>query len=459
MTASWLFERMAGIADQTALVWSDAPFTYGDLLERTAFWREELRRRGFGAGNVVIVDGSFSPGACGLLLALIQLGAVAVPLTSLVRAHRDDFAAIAEAQLLVEFADDDSWSLARINRPVTNQLTLALIARNQPGLVIFSSGSTGRHKAVLHNAAALLEKFREPRRRKTTLSFLLFDHIGGLDTLFNTLSSGGTLVAPPGRDPDTICRSVAQHRVHTLPTSPTFLNLMLISGAHRIHDMSSLQVIAYGSEPMPTSTLQQLGEAFPQASLVQTYGMSELGVLRSRSKESGSLWMKFSDIGFETKVVDGTLWVRSPTAMLGYLNAPDLFDSDGWLNTQDAVEVDGEYLRILGRATDLINVGGQKVYPAEVESLLLDLPGVRDVAVYGEANPLTGQIVAARFNLQAPEDLASFKRRLREFCRGRIASYKIPVRIEITEQEQFGARFKKLRRNPLAQPLVVETKP
>jgi acyl-CoA synthetase (AMP-forming)/AMP-acid ligase II len=156
--------------------------------------------------------------------------------------------------------------------------------------------------------------------------------------------------------------------------------------------------------------------------------------------------MKFSGEGFETKIVDGILWVRTPTAMMGYLNAPDLFDAEGWLNTQDAVEVDGEYLRILGRASDLINVGGLKVYPAEVEDVLMQMENVRDVAVYGERNALTGQIVAARFNLHAPEDVGAFKRRLRAFCKDRLAPYKIPMRVEITDKEQFGARFKKMRR-------------
>lgn len=446
MIGAWLFERMEAWRDQTAVVWCDNTYSYGDLLERVRTWHGELEQQQIGAGNVVLLDGSFSPNACALLLALISVGAVAVPLTSQVRVHRDKFAEIAEVQFSVEFDNQDGWNVTRHEREITNPLTQKLIARGNPGLVIFSSGSTGNHKAVLHDAVALLEKFRKQRQRKTTLTFLLFDHIGGIDTMLNTFSSGGTVVTVPNRNAEEVCQAIAKHRVHTLPTSPTFLNLLLISEAYQRHDLSSLQVIAYGTEPMPERTLLRLHEAFPDVSLVQTYGMSELGVLRSRSKDSASLWLKFSGEGFETKVVDGTLWVRAQTAMLGYLNAPDLFDADGWLNTQDAVEVDGEYLHILGRTSDLINVGGQKVYPAEVENMLLTLDNVRDVAVYGEANPLTGQIVAARFNLFTPEDLTSLKKRVRAFCRGRLAPYKIPVRIEITEQEQFGARFKKMRR-------------
>jgi acyl-CoA synthetase (AMP-forming)/AMP-acid ligase II len=197
---------------------------------------------------------------------------------------------------------------------------------------------------------------------------------------------------------------------------------------------------------MPASTLARLREVLPHVRLQQTYGLSEVGILRAKSRDSGSLWVKVGGEGYETKVAGGTLWIRARAAMLGYLNAPSPFDAEGWMNTQDVVEVDGEYLRILGRQTDIINVGGQKVYPAEVESVLLQMPNVRDAAVYGERNPITGQIVVARVNLLEPEPPAALRRRLRGFCRTRLASFKVPVRIESTERAQFGARFKKIRR-------------
>jgi acyl-coenzyme A synthetase/AMP-(fatty) acid ligase len=283
-----------------------------------------------------------------------------------------------------------------------------------------------------------------------TMSFLLLDHIGGINTLFHTLSNGGTVVSVDARDPETVCAAVARHRVQLLPTSPTFLNLVLISEAYRRHDLSSLELVTYGTEVMPPSTLERLHRALAHVRLLQTYGLSELGILRSQSRESGSLWVRVGGEGFETRVVDGVLWIRAQSAMLGYLNAPSPFDAEGWMNTQDQVEVDGEWIRILGRKTDIINVGGQKVYPAEVESALLQMPNVRDVAVFGERNPITGQIVVARLNLCAPEPLPELRRRVRAFCRDRLAPYKVPARIEITEREQWSARFKKMRKPELS---------
>lgn len=452
--APWLFERLATFGDAIALVHAGRPVSYRALLESVRHWDAELDSRGVVPGSVVLLEGTVSAGAVGLLLALVRRGAITIPLTPQAPVARETIASIGEAAWQVSFTQDsgghETATMTGAPRAVTTPVLLRLIERKHPGLVLFSSGSTGTPKGVVHDCAALLEKFVRPGKQKTTLSFLLFDHIGGVDTLFNTLCSGGTLVTIASRDPDTVCAAIAAHGVHTLPTSPTFLNMLLLSGAHQRHDLSSLRLVAYGTEPMPASVLARLAEAMPQVSLLQTYGLSELGVLRTRSRE-GTLWVQFTGEGYETQIRDGILWVRTPTSMLGYLNAPDRFDADGWFCTEDAVEVDGDYLRILGRTSDLINVGGRKVYPAEVEEVLLDLPNVRDVAVFGKANPLTGQIVAARINLIEPEPMDAFKRRMRIFCKDRLPSYRVPVHVEFTDEDQFGARMKK-KRNNAAQP-------
>jgi acyl-CoA synthetase (AMP-forming)/AMP-acid ligase II len=231
-----------------------------------------------------------------------------------------------------------------------------------------------------------------------------------------------------------------------LPTSPTFLNLLLISEAYKRYDLSSLRLVTYGTEVMPESTLTRIHELLPNVKLQQTYGLSELGILRSKSRDSGSLWVKVGGEGYETKIVDNVLWVKAQSAMLGYLNAPNPFDAEGWMNTGDMVEVDGERIRILGRQSEIINVGGQKVYPAEVESALLQMPNVKDAVVIGEKNPITGNIVTARVNLFEPEDVTVFKQRMRAFCRERLATFKIPVKVEISDQETFNARYKRMRR-------------
>ena len=444
MSVHWLLERMAEWGDRPAVIRGDATLSYARLLDGVADWERRLDAGGIGTGDVVGLVGDHSPEACAVLLALIARAAIAVPLSAGGVAQHDEFLDEAEACAVV--TPSTGSVVSRHRPPPSHPLTRQLVSAGVPGLVLFSSGATGKSKAALHDFDRLLEKYQPRRRATRTLTFLLLDHIGGINTLLHALANGGTVVSVESRDPDAVCGAIARHAVQLLPTSPTFLNLLLISEAHRRHDLSSLELITYGTEPMPESTLARLREALPAVRLLQTYGLSEVGILRSQSRDSGSLWVKVGGEGYETKVVDGVLWIRARSAMLGYLNAPSPFDADGWLDTQDMVEVDGEWLRILGRRTEIINVGGQKVYPAEVESALMQMPNVRDAAVFGESHPITGQIVVARIGLQEPESAAALRRRVRAFCRGRLDEFKIPVRIETTDRDQFNARFKKMRR-------------
>ena len=119
-----------------------------------------------------------------------------------------------------------------------------------------------------------------------------------------------------------VCRVIARHRVELLPTSPSFLNLLLISGAPGSFDLSSLALITYGTEVMPERTLKMANEVFPGVRFLQTYGLSELGILRSKSESDDSLRAKIGGEDYETRVVDGRLLIRARSSMLGYLNAP-----------------------------------------------------------------------------------------------------------------------------------------
>ena len=211
------------------------------------------------------------------------------------------------------------------------------------------------------------------------------------------------------------------------------------------YDLSCLKMLTYGTEPMPETTLKAIHKILPDVKLKQTYGLSELGIMPTKSEGNTSLWMKLGGDGFETKIVDGILYIKAKSAMLGYLNAPSPFDKDGWFNTKDKVEVNGDYIKILGRTTDLINVGGEKVYPIEVESILLECDGVLDARVYGEAHPLMGKVVAAEIKVAQRNDNRDFIKKLRAFCREKLEGYKIPVKFTLTTEDLYSARFKKKR--------------
>jgi acyl-CoA synthetase (AMP-forming)/AMP-acid ligase II len=223
-----------------------------------------------------------------------------------------------------------------------------------------------------------------------------------------------------------------------------------LSEAYKRYNLGSLETVTYGTEPMPESTLKRFQELFPNVNLLQTYGLSEVGILRSKSRRSDSLWVKIGGEGFETRIVDGILQIKSKSAMLGYLNAASPFTEDGWFHTGDSVETDGEYIKILGRKSEIINVGGQKVYPAEVESTILEMDEVAEVTVYGEDNPITGHIVCANVTLSDPEETKKTAVRIKKFCREKLEPYKIPVKVNLVNEKQYNNRFKKARtRHPV----------
>jgi len=174
-----------------------------------------------------------------------------------------------------------------------------------------------------------------------------------------------------------------------------------------------------------------------------------LGILQSKSRNADSLWVRIGGQGYETRVVDGLLHVKARSSMLGYLNAPSPFTDDGWFNTNDAVEVDGEYVRILGRKSDIINVGGEKVYPAEVENVIQELDEVAEAMVYGEKHAITGNIVCADVTSVSPLDSSAEKElvaRVKQHCREKLQRYKVPLRVNIVTEQQHTERFKKSRR-------------
>lgn len=446
MHVDFLLERFRAAPEAPALVWRDAVTTYGWLAQEVSRLGALLRDSGVPRSAVVSVEADFSPRATALLLALMEHGAIIVPLTSSVEERKPEFRSIAEVEWRIEIDAGDGLRIEPTGVQARHELLLGLKASGHPGLILFSSGSTGKSKAALHDIVPMLEKFTVPRHTLRTITFLLFDHIGGFNTLLYNLSNTGCIVTVPDRRPQTVCSAIERYAVELLPTSPTFLNLLLVSEAHRRFDLSSLKMVTYGTEVMPESTLRRFHAAFPDVKLLQTYGLSEVGILRSKSRSSDSLWVKVGGEGFETRVVDGMLEIKAKSAMLGYLNHPSPFTADGWFKTGDAVEVDGEYIRILGRKSELINVGGEKVYPAEVESVLQLMEGVEDVAVTGQPHPMTGQIVFARVKLASPEPLGEFRARMRRFCQDKLARYAIPQKVELVEDSLHGERFKKMRR-------------
>jgi len=446
MEIKFLLDAFSTSKSDTAMVWNNKQVTYGDLLTQVESAHNVLITNGIIPGEVVALKGDFTPFTIALLLSLIKNRNIIVPFNNPMTKSEIVKYEIAKVQKSIAIdIETDSYTVQNMGFSGEHKYYKDLRTLKAPGLVLFSSGTSGAPKAAVHNFSKLLNKFRTPRKSLRTINFLLFDHWGGLNTLFHTLSNCGVVLAVYDRTPDYVCKYIQDNKVELLPVSPTFLNLLILSETYKRYDLSSIRLISYGTEPMPQSTLERSQAIFPNVKFQQTYGLIELGVLRSKSKSSDSLWVKLGGEGYDLRVVNNTLEIKSDTAILGYLNADTPFTSDGYFITGDQVETDGEYYKILGRKSELINVGGEKVYPQEVESAILELNNVLEVTAYGQSHILTGNIVCVKVVLRENEEKKAFQTRLRKHCRERLKPFQIPVKIEIIEDNLYSHRFKKKR--------------
>ncbi|WP_010219043.1 ANL family adenylate-forming protein [Sphingomonas sp. PAMC 26621] len=444
---NWLIDRFRDHAETVAFVHNGRKVSYGQVCGLVEGFGAELAARKIAAGQKVVVVGDYSPEVFCMLLALAIQKCLVIPLSRQSVVEEDVALQVCGSDWLVSF-DEHGQSFEIVSKAIAvqNDLLDGFLTKGHAGLILFSSGSTGAPKAILHDFERVAEKFHKQRSPLVTIPFLMIDHFGGINTILAITSSLGTLVTIDDRSIPMLCSAIETYKVELLPVTPSFLNLLLLLRGHETHDLSSLRRITYGTEVMPQGTLDRLQKAFPGVVLQQTYGLSEVGVLHSQSRPDGSLWLRIGGQGFQTQVRENILWIKSDYRMEGYLNAKSGFDDDGWFNTQDEVIVDGEWFKILGRVTDIINVGGQKVYPVEVENVIMGLDNIEDTAVFGEAHNILGQIVVAKVRLREPEEVDVLKKRIRAACLATLTSYKAPSKVIISTESFNSVRQKKVRK-------------
>ena len=444
---NWLIEKIKERGVQTAVIFKEKEYSYGSLACRIEEYVELLSTR-IPHGAVVAIVSDYSFESIAMFFALYENRNIIVPITTKVTTEIEDRIRVAKCEYRICLRGTDVRILEEIQASERYELVSRLVGQGRAGLILFSSGSTGVPKAMIHDLDNLIDSYRNKKGKNLVfLIFLMFDHIGGLNTLLNCLAMGVTMVFPEDRNPESVARLIEKYKVNVLPASPTFLNLLLISGAQERYDLSSLRMITYGTEPMPDSLLVKLKATFERVKFLQTFGTSETGITQTSSKSSTSTYIKIDDPETEYKIVEGELWLRSKTQIMGYLNfSMERFTEDGWFKTGDMVETteDG-YIKIVGRNKEIINVGGEKVLPSEVESVLFQMPGVLDCLVYPENNPITGQMVVAKMLFKEAIKSSEAKRQVTEFCKTRLAKYKIPVKVVLMTESEYSERFKKKR--------------
>jgi len=431
---------------QIAIIYNGKKYSYNELYikikEIENFIKDKIK-----SGEVVAILADYSFVSIALFFALYENKNIIAPIISTSQKEIDGKVKESFSTKIINL-EDEKLVITNIKSEASHKIINDLQTSKCAGLILFSSGSTGAPKAMIHNLDTLVDSYGDKKQKQINmLVFLMFDHIGGINTMLNILSMNATMIIPQNRNADDICQLIEEYKIAVLPSSPTFLNLILINRSYEKYDLSSLRMITYGTETMPEGLLGRLKAVFSKVKFLQTFGTSETGIAATSSKSSSSTFMKIDDENLEYKIVDNELWLRSKTQILGYLNrSMESFTNDGWFKTGDLVELDNEgFIKIIGRNKEIINVGGQKVLPSEVESVLLGMDEIEDCLVYGEQNAITGQSVSCDVVLKHGIDDSGFKILVRKFCKDKLDSFKIPTRVNVVQKTEFTERFKKSR--------------
>ncbi len=332
------------------------------------------------------------------------------------------------------------------------------VAPEDVAVLLYTSGTTGYPKGALLTHAGMLANSWGATRRlgagpgdRWTSIIPLFHCAGCVLNLLGSLQQGGTYVGVPAFDPVSMFKIIESERCTMLSGVPTSYTAMLDHPERRRYDMSSLRSGTCGGADADPAMLGRCAAEFPMPRLAQVYGQTESSTLISCPEIDDDDRFATSGRplpGYEVRIADsrtgaiqppgaiGQIQARGIMVMRGYYKKPaetaEIIDGEGWLSTGDLgyLRQDDRLVISGGRLRDMIIRGGENIYPAEIENLMRAHPCVAEVAVFGLPDAYYGEVVAAALRLTQKIDAAA----LAEFCKGRIARFKIPTRFfQITE--------------------------
>ncbi len=307
----------------------------------------------------------------------------------------------------------------------TSSSDLLQVARGESscGVVLFTSGSTGLPKAVRQPISNLCRAVRLSERHCDDVWGFAYNpaHIAGVQVFFQAVFNENPLVDLRGQPRDMVLESIRRHRITHLSATPTFYRLLLPV----VVPLESVLAITLGGERTEAGLIERLRPIFPNARFRNLYASTEAGTLLSSDGEVFSIPESMQQ---HVRVVDGRLQVH--VSFLGEFPAAERVVGD-WYDTGDVVEsLSGDWtrFRIVSRDRDWINVGGNKVNPAEVEAVLREHPSVREARVYGRPHALLGRMVCADV---LPAGETASETELRQFLSGRLQPFKLPRLIRV----------------------------
>jgi len=435
--------------DKTIFIQEDKSVSYANFKKLISSFVEKINLSNINKKGIIYYRAGNSINDIALLLALVELKLTICLISD--DASEEQLMQYNEslaANHVVKLSSDKSKFVVEQRAPnfsAIPKLVKDVQDRDHCCIILFSSGSSGKPKAIVYDFEKIVNKFSINSRSFVFFPVLKIDHFGGLNTLLGIISSGSSAVLDNDKTVHKAIKLIQKHRIQILPATPTFLKLLLLAPNFASVDLSSIKVITYGTEPMPSSLLDHLNQKLPGVKLKQTYGLSEVGVLATSSENSNSTFVKIGGNGFEWKIKDNILWIKSDFAMEGYIGLDAPFDEEGFFNTQDLVEVKGDYIKFLGRDSELINIAGLKVYPQEIEDVLMTHPLVADVTCSSQSNSLVGTIIQADVVIKHDANARELKKELRLLCEKNLEKYKVPSRFIFSEKIVFSERMKKKR--------------
>ncbi|MDG2333665.1 MAG: o-succinylbenzoate--CoA ligase [Myxococcota bacterium] len=487
-TVSWLAERAARDPARVALRFGSSSVRYDELHREARALGSDLARLDIGPGDVVatrIDNGEAFPR---LLWALAERGAVLLPLNLRLRSEEAAYiVADAGACLLVDAGGEAGEGAAQVaaragHLPRARMRDLRLEALppagdfRRPGprardeaqgalALIYTSGTTGRPKGAILTPAAFRASARASASLLGTgpddcwLACMPLFHVGGLSILLRAALAGSSVEVQQGFDAGAVAAALESGTVTGVSLVATMLRRLLEARGERPAP-ETLRWLLLGGGPAPAELLERAHAlGYP---LAPTYGLTEAAsqvATRLPEDTAPPLGERLQPLpGTEIKIAGaagerlpagraGEIWVRGETLMLGYLGQPEATAralEGGWLHTGDLGTLDAQGgLAVLDRRDDLIVSGGENIYPAEVEAVLAEHPGVLEAAVVAEPDPEYGARPVAWWVAREPggeiDDLA-------EYCRARLAGYKVPRRFVAIHALPRNAAGKVLRR-------------
>ncbi len=325
----------------------------------------------------------------------------------------------------------------------------------------FSSGTTGQPKGItlthfniLNNAFFMTERMGLKQADRLCIPVPLYHCYGMVMGVLGCLTHGAAMIFP-GESfvAQGVLATIQSEKCTALFGVPTMYIALLADPDFGKYDLSTLRTGNMGAASVPPSIMQQVIERMNMKGVTNSYGMTETSPISFQTNMDDPFDVRVNTVGrihqhLEAKIVDeagrivavgerGELCIRGYSVMKGYWDAPEetarTIDEAGWLHTGDLAMFDENFIcRIVGRVKEMINRGGEKISPIDVESFLIRHPKIKDVTVFGVSDSKFGEQIAAWIKLHDGESADADE--IREFCRDQIAHYKIPTHISFVSE-------------------------